>query len=68
MEDVADSEGPFWGVLKAIGDSFDIIGACVCDVFPLIVVGSIVVRTQTLEAENETHRPEAAFDFWGVRT
>jgi hypothetical protein len=68
MEDVAEPEGPFWGVLKAIGDSFDIIGACVCDVFPLIVVGSIVVRTQTLEAEDGTDRPKATLDFWGVRT
>lgn len=43
VQNVAEPEGPFWDVVDAIGESFDIIGACICGLFLLVGVGSIFV-------------------------
>ena len=43
IQNVAEPEGPFWDVVEAIGESFDIIGACICATFLLVGVGSIFI-------------------------
>lgn len=43
IQNVAEPEGAFWDVVDAIGESFDIIGACICGLFLLVGVGSIFV-------------------------
>lgn len=40
---VAHPQGKFWDGVEAIGDSFDIIGGCICGVFLLLGIGSIIV-------------------------
>ena len=39
---VATPEGSFWDGVQTIGDNFDIIGGCICGVFLLVGVGSIL--------------------------
>jgi len=43
IQNVAEPEGRFWDGVEAIGDHFDIIGGCICGVFLIIGVGSILV-------------------------
>ncbi|KAH7374512.1 high-affinity nickel transport protein nic1 [Plectosphaerella cucumerina] len=43
IQNLCDLEGGFWDFIEAIGDSFDIIGACICGMFIVIGVGSVVV-------------------------
>jgi nickel/cobalt transporter (NiCoT) family protein len=43
IQNLCDLEGGFWDFIEAIGDSFDIIGACICGMFLVIGVGSVVV-------------------------
>lgn len=43
IQNVCDLEGGFWDLIEAIGDHFDIIGACICGMFLVIGIGSVVV-------------------------
>ncbi len=43
IQNVAKPEGAFWDVVDAIGESFDVIGACICAVFLLVGLGSVMV-------------------------
>jgi len=43
VQNVAEPEGPFWDGLDAIGEHYDIVGGCICGVFLLVGVGSILV-------------------------
>jgi high-affinity nickel-transport protein len=43
IQNVAEPEGPFWDFVEAIGDNFDIIGGCICGLFVLVGLGSILV-------------------------
>ncbi|KAM7193082.1 High-affinity nickel-transport domain containing protein [Naviculisporaceae sp. PSN 640] len=40
---VAEPEGRFWDGVDAIGEHYDIIGGCICGLFLLVGVGSILV-------------------------
>lgn len=43
IQNVAEPEGKFWDGVEAIGDYFDVIGGCICLVFLVVGVGSILV-------------------------
>ncbi|KAL8383239.1 hypothetical protein RB595_006811 [Gaeumannomyces hyphopodioides] len=43
VQNVLEPEGRFWDGVSAIGDNFDIIGGCICGVFLVIGVGSVLV-------------------------
>ncbi|KAL2270514.1 hypothetical protein VTJ83DRAFT_2698 [Remersonia thermophila] len=43
IEHVAEPEGSFWDGVGAIGDHYDIIGACICGLFVLVGLGSVLV-------------------------
>ncbi|KAK5659668.1 hypothetical protein OQA88_876 [Cercophora sp. LCS_1] len=43
VQNVAEPEGRFWDGVEAIGDHFDIIGGCICGLFLLVGLGSVVV-------------------------
>ena len=43
IQNVAEPDGAFWDGVEAIGDSFDIIGGCICIVFLLVGIGSVVL-------------------------
>ncbi|EGS20369.1 uncharacterized protein CTHT_0021960 [Thermochaetoides thermophila DSM 1495] len=43
IEHVAEPEGKFWKGVGAIGDHYDIIGGCICGLFVLVGLGSILV-------------------------
>jgi len=43
VEHVAEPEGRFWDGVSAIGDHYDIIGGCICGLFLLVGVGSVIV-------------------------
>ncbi|KAK3369347.1 high-affinity nickel-transport protein-domain-containing protein [Lasiosphaeria ovina] len=43
VENVAEPQGSFWDGVAAIGDHYDIIGGCICGVFVLAGLGSVVV-------------------------
>lgn len=43
IQNLADLDGGFWDVIEAIGDNFDVIGACICGMFLVIGIGSVVV-------------------------
>jgi len=43
IEHVAEPEGKFWEGVGAIGDHYDIIGGCICGLFVLVGLGSILV-------------------------
>lgn len=71
VQNVAEPKGRFWDGVEAIGDKFDIIGGCICIVFVLVGVGSIVVyrpwrrqmerrehARETTAGEAETRRPQ----------
>lgn len=40
---VAEPEGSFWDGIGAIGDHYDVIGGCICGLFLLVGLGSVVV-------------------------
>lgn len=42
IEHVAEPAGKFWEVVGAIGDHYDIIGGCICGLFVLVGLGSIL--------------------------
>lgn len=43
IQNLWDLEGGFWDFIEAIGDSFDIIGACICGLFLAIGISSVIV-------------------------
>lgn len=43
VEHVAEPEGAFWEGVGAIGDHYEIIGACICGVFLVVGLGSVLV-------------------------
>lgn len=43
IEHVAEPEGSFWDGVGAIGDYYDIIGGCICGLFLLVGLGSVLV-------------------------
>ncbi|KAK3368543.1 high-affinity nickel-transport protein-domain-containing protein [Podospora didyma] len=43
VENVAEPEGSFWDGVGAIGDNYDIIGGCICGIFFLVGLGSVLV-------------------------
>lgn len=43
IQNIVEPEGKFWDGVEAIGDYFDVIGGCICLVFLLVGVGSILV-------------------------
>ncbi|KAL2200826.1 high-affinity nickel-transport protein-domain-containing protein [Corynascus similis CBS 632.67] len=43
VEHVAEPEGSFWEGVGAIGDHYDIIGGCICGLFVLVGLGSVLV-------------------------
>lgn len=40
---VAEPEGSFWDGVQAIGDNFEIIGGCICGLFLVVGVSSVLV-------------------------
>lgn len=43
VENVAEPEGSFWEGVAAIGDHYDVIGGCICGLFLLVGLGSVLV-------------------------
>lgn len=43
VENVAEPEGSFWDGVAAIGDYYDIIGGCICGLFLLVGLGSVLI-------------------------
>jgi high-affinity nickel-transport protein len=43
VQHVAEPDGSFWEGVGAIGDYYDIIGGCICGLFLLVGVGSVIV-------------------------
>ncbi|KAK4140944.1 high-affinity nickel-transport protein-domain-containing protein [Dichotomopilus funicola] len=43
VQNVAEPEGSFWDGVSAIGDNYDIIGGCICGLFLLVGIGSVIV-------------------------
>lgn len=67
VQNVADPHGSFWDGVSAIGDHFDIIGGCICGVFAMVGLGSIVLyrpwrrrmeRMQSATAQEESGHAE----------
>jgi high-affinity nickel-transport protein len=68
VEHVAEPDGSFWEGVGAIGDYYDIIGGCICGLFLLVGVGSVLVykpwrrrmdkRAARREAESEDQSSE----------
>ncbi|KAK4099000.1 NicO-domain-containing protein [Parathielavia hyrcaniae] len=65
VEHVAEPDGSFWEGVGAIGDYYDIIGGCICGLFLIVGVGSVLVyrpwRTKMHERAAR-HAAEAAED------
>lgn len=40
---IAEPEGRFWDGVDAIGEHYDIIGGCICGVFVVVGLGSVLV-------------------------
>ncbi|KAK4123140.1 NicO-domain-containing protein [Parathielavia appendiculata] len=68
VEHVAEPDGSFWEGVGAIGDYYDIIGGCICGLFLVVGVGSVLIyrpwrrkmdkRADRHAAENESTCPE----------
>lgn len=43
VQHVAEPDGSFWEGVGAIGDYYDVIGGCICGLFLLVGVGSVLV-------------------------
>jgi nickel/cobalt transporter (NiCoT) family protein len=43
IQNVAEPEGGFWDGVEAIGEHYEIIGGCICALFLVVGVGSIMV-------------------------
>ncbi|KAK0639527.1 high-affinity nickel-transport protein-domain-containing protein [Cercophora newfieldiana] len=43
VQNVTEPEGSFWDGLDAIGEHYDIVGGCICGLFLLVGIGSILV-------------------------
>lgn len=42
VQNAADPQGRFWDGVGAIGDHFDIIGGCICGLFLVVGLGSVI--------------------------
>ncbi|KAL2164003.1 hypothetical protein VTH06DRAFT_3217 [Thermothelomyces fergusii] len=62
VENVAEPEGSFWDGVGAIGDHYDIIGGCICGLFLLVGLGSVLIyRPWRRRMDRRArHRAEAA--------
>lgn len=68
VEHVAEPEGSFWEGVSAIGDYYDIIGGCICGLFLLVGLGSVLVyrpwrrrmekRAARRQVESEPQSPD----------
>jgi high-affinity nickel-transport protein len=69
IDHVAEPDGSFWEGVGAIGDYYDIIGGCICGLFLLVGVGSVLVyrpwrrrmdkkADRRAAASSEPHSPE----------
>jgi len=43
VANVSEPQGRFWDGVDAIGENYDIIGGCICGVFVVVGLGSILV-------------------------
>ncbi|KAL2022517.1 hypothetical protein VTK56DRAFT_5124 [Thermocarpiscus australiensis] len=43
IQHVAEPDGSFWEGVGAIGDYYDVIGGCICGLFLLVGIGSVLV-------------------------
>lgn len=43
VQNVTEPEGSFWDGLDAIGEHYDVVGGCICGLFLLVGIGSVVV-------------------------
>jgi nickel/cobalt transporter (NiCoT) family protein len=43
IQHVAEPEGSFWDGVELIGEYYDVIGGCICGLFILVGVGSVLV-------------------------
>ncbi|KAK4233968.1 high-affinity nickel transport protein nic1 [Achaetomium macrosporum] len=43
VQNVAEPEGSFWDGVSEIGEYYDVIGGCICGLFLLVGVGSVLV-------------------------
>jgi high-affinity nickel-transport protein len=43
VQNIANPEGPFWDGVATIGDYFDVIGGCICGVFVVAGLGSVLL-------------------------
>ncbi|KAK3302636.1 high-affinity nickel-transport protein-domain-containing protein [Chaetomium strumarium] len=43
VQNVADPEGGFWDGVSEIGEYYDVIGGCICGLFLLVGLGSVLV-------------------------
>jgi len=66
VQNVAEPEGGFWDGVSAIGDHYDIIGGCICGLFLLVGLGSVVIYRpwrrrmdrRESDASSQTRLPE----------
>ncbi|EEY16411.1 high-affinity nickel transport protein nic1 [Verticillium alfalfae VaMs.102] len=59
IQNIGNLEGGFWDAIEAIGDNFDVIGACICGLFVIIGIGSIVVYRPWRRRANRQGRLQA---------
>ena len=63
---ISHPEGTFWDGVEQLTDHFDIVGGCICGVFVLVGVGSVVVyrpwrrRLERREQERREAQDEVA--------
>ncbi|KAL2170812.1 hypothetical protein VTG60DRAFT_4381 [Thermothelomyces hinnuleus] len=63
VENVAEPEGSFWEGVGAIGDHYDIIGGCICGLFLLVGLGSVLIyRPWRRRIDRRAHRRAAPGD------
>ncbi|KAL2181163.1 high-affinity nickel-transport protein-domain-containing protein [Thermothelomyces heterothallicus CBS 202.75] len=63
VENVAEPEGTFWEGVGAIGDHYDIIGGCICGLFLLVGLGSVLIyRPWRRRMDKRAHRRAAPGD------
>jgi high-affinity nickel-transport protein len=69
VQHVAEPDGSFWEGVGAIGDYYDIIGSCICGLFLLVGVGSVLIyrpwrrrmdkrADRRVAANSEPHSPD----------
>ncbi|KAJ9136885.1 Nickel/cobalt efflux system [Pleurostoma richardsiae] len=43
VQNVSDPQGPFWDGVSAIGDHYEIIGGCICGLFLIVGIVSVIL-------------------------